>query len=106
MRVIPARGGSKRLLRKNLLKYRGIPLLEIACRTALEAQIFDEVNVSTEDPEERAVIERVQGAQIHFQAQEKNLMSKLRNKLRVFPQRVSLKIQNIAAKSLFKQSCV
>ena len=63
--VIPARGGSKRLPRKNLLKYRGIPLVEIACRTALEAQIFDEVIVSTEDSEIRAVIESVHGAQIH-----------------------------------------
>ena len=39
--------------------------MEIACRTALEAQIFDEVIVSTEDSEIRAVIESVHGAQIH-----------------------------------------
>ena len=49
--VIPARGGSKRLPRKNLLDLGGKPLIAHTIETALEAGIFETVLVSTDDPE-------------------------------------------------------
>ncbi len=49
--IIPARGGSKRLARKNILKIDGIPLLVYVIRSALEAECFEQVIVSSEDSE-------------------------------------------------------
>ena len=49
--IIPARGGSKRLPRKNILPLNGIPLLTRVIRVAKESSIFDEIIVSTEDEE-------------------------------------------------------
>jgi YrbI family 3-deoxy-D-manno-octulosonate 8-phosphate phosphatase len=47
--IIPARGGSKRIPRKNLLPVAGAPLLTHSVRHALEAGRVDEVVVSTDD---------------------------------------------------------
>jgi N-acylneuraminate cytidylyltransferase/CMP-N,N'-diacetyllegionaminic acid synthase len=49
--VIPARGGSKRLPRKNIRPLAGLPLIAWTIRTAIAARIFDEVLVSTDDTE-------------------------------------------------------
>lgn len=49
--IIPARGNSKRLPRKNLLPINGVPLVVLAIRCAKEAGIFDEIIVSSEDDE-------------------------------------------------------
>lgn len=49
--VIPARGGSKGLPRKNLLPVGGVPLIVRAVRTALAARLVDRVVVSTDDAE-------------------------------------------------------
>ena len=49
--VIPARGSSKRLPRKNLLKFNGVPLVQIAMQTAIETGCFDQVILSSEDSE-------------------------------------------------------
>lgn len=49
--VIPARGGSKRLPRKNVLPFLGKPMLIWTCEAARDSGIFDEVLVSTEDAE-------------------------------------------------------
>lgn len=53
--IIPARGGSKGLLRKNLRNLGGIPLLAHSIQAALQARTIDLVVVSTEDPEIAAV---------------------------------------------------
>jgi len=47
--VIPARGGSKRLPRKNILDLAGKPMLAYAIETAYASRLFDQVCVSTED---------------------------------------------------------
>ncbi|WP_019915704.1 cytidylyltransferase domain-containing protein [Methyloversatilis discipulorum] len=47
--VIPARGGSKRLPRKNILDLAGKPMLAYAIETAHASRLFDQVCVSTED---------------------------------------------------------
>lgn len=49
--VIPARGGSKRLPRKNILPFNGKPLIHWVIKTCIQSQLFDDVIVSTEDPE-------------------------------------------------------
>lgn len=49
--IIPARGGSKRLPRKNILPINGEPMIAYPIRSALRSGLFDEVVVSTEDQE-------------------------------------------------------
>lgn len=55
--IIPARGGSKRLPRKNLLSLEGKPIIAWSIEAALESNIFDYVCVSTEDAEIAEVAE-------------------------------------------------
>ncbi len=47
--IIPARGGSKRIPRKNLKDFCGKPILQYSIETALSSGIFDEVMVSSDD---------------------------------------------------------
>lgn len=49
--VIPARGGSKRLPRKNVIAFRGRPILAYTLDAARDAGIFTRILVSTEDAE-------------------------------------------------------
>ena len=49
--IIPARGGSKRIPRKNIRLFHGIPVIAYAIKAAKESGIFDEVFVSTDDGE-------------------------------------------------------
>lgn len=63
--VIPARGGSKRIPRKNLKEFGGRPMIAWAIRTAQESSLFDQVVVSTDDAE-IAAIAREWGAQTPF----------------------------------------
>lgn len=61
--VIPVRGGSKRIPRKNARPFRGFPLLAYAIEACHAAQAFDRVVVSTEDAE-LAGIARTHGAEV------------------------------------------
>lgn len=63
--IIPARGGSKRLPRKNIRILDGQPLIAYTIHAALESGCFDRVCVSTDD-EEIAEISRAHGAEIPF----------------------------------------
>jgi pseudaminic acid cytidylyltransferase len=56
--LIPARGGSKRLPRKNILDLGGKPMLAYPIEAALACGFFDRVYVSTEDAEIAEVAER------------------------------------------------
>ena len=49
--IIPARGGSKRLPRKNILPLGGVPLLSRVIKTARNSDLFDKIVVSSEDDE-------------------------------------------------------
>jgi pseudaminic acid cytidylyltransferase len=53
--VIPARGGSKRIPRKNIRPFAGKPIITYSILAARECQLFDHVVVSTDDPEIGAV---------------------------------------------------
>lgn len=61
--IIPARGGSKRLPRKNILPVNGHPVIAYPIRAAKNSGLFDDVVVSTED-DEIAEIGASQGATI------------------------------------------
>lgn len=63
--VIPARGGSKRIPRKNIIRIGGIPLLGHTINRLTESLLFDEIFVSTED-QEIAEIARDYGAKVPF----------------------------------------
>ena len=63
--VIPARGGSKRIPRKNIKDFCGKPMIAWAITIAQESGLFDHIIVSTDD-EEIADIGRKWGAEIPF----------------------------------------
>ena len=63
--IITARGGSKRIPRKNIRDFCGRPIITYSIEAALQSGLFDEVMVSTED-EEIARIAREAGAQVPF----------------------------------------
>ena len=49
--IIPARGGSKRIPRKNIKEFYGKPLIAYSIKVALESKVFDKIVVSTDDKE-------------------------------------------------------
>ena len=63
--IIPARGGSKRIPRKNVKLFAGQPMISYAIRIAIEYDLFDHVVVSTDD-DEIADIARKFGAEVPF----------------------------------------
>ncbi|MFO1316183.1 MAG: pseudaminic acid cytidylyltransferase [Burkholderiales bacterium] len=63
--VIPARGGSKRIPRKNIRPFAGKPIIAYSIEAALAAEIFDKVLVSTDD-DEIAAVSRAYGAEVPF----------------------------------------
>lgn len=65
MAIIPARGGSERIPRKNIRPFLGVPILARVVGTALESGQFSEVIVSTDD-EEIAMVARSAGASVPF----------------------------------------
>lgn len=67
--IIPARGGSKRIPRKNIKLFAGKPILVYSIEAALNSNLFDEVMVSTDD-EEVADIARKNGASVPFMRSE------------------------------------
>lgn len=63
--IIPARGGSKRIPRKNIRPFAGKPIITYSIRAAMESGVFDRVIVSTDD-DEISAIARAAGADIPF----------------------------------------
>lgn len=69
--VITARGGSKRIQRKNIKDFCGKPIIAYSIEAALESKIFDEVMVSTDDEEIAEIAERY-GAIVPFVRSKEN----------------------------------
>lgn len=69
--IITARGGSKRIPRKNVKEFLGKPILLYSIEAALNSGIFEEVMVSTED-EEIAELARKAGAKVPFMRGDEN----------------------------------
>lgn len=63
--IILARGGSKRIPRKNIKDFLGKPIIAYSIEAALKSGLFDEVMVSTDD-EEIAMIAKKYGAKVPF----------------------------------------
>lgn len=63
--IIPARGGSKGIPRKNIRPFAGHPLIAFSIAAALQAELVTRVIVSTDD-EEIAAIARQYGAEVPF----------------------------------------
>jgi len=63
--VIPARGGSKRIPRKNIKKFNGKPIIAYSIEAALKSNCFNQVVVSTDDAE-IAEIAKKYGANVPF----------------------------------------
>ena len=63
--LVPARGGSKRLKRKNILPFAGEPLISRTIKSGLASKFVDRLIVTTEDPEIAAVSEEW-GADVPF----------------------------------------
>ena len=63
--VIPARGGSKRIPRKNIKEFNGKPIIAYSIEAAIKSNCFDEIIVTTDD-KEIAEVSKKYGAQVPF----------------------------------------
>lgn len=63
--IIPARGGSKRIPKKNIKFFHGKPLIAYSIEVALKSELFDKIIVSTDD-EKIARIAKEYGAEVPF----------------------------------------
>jgi len=69
--IIPARGGSKRILKKNIKNFFNKPIIAYSIKAAIESGIYDEIMVST-DSEEIATIAKDYGAKVPFIRSQEN----------------------------------
>lgn len=63
--IIPARGGSKRIPKKNVKTFFGKPMIQYSIEAATKSGLFSEVIVSTDDPEIQKIAEKL-GARVPF----------------------------------------
>ncbi len=63
--IIPARGGSKRIPRKNIKSFLGKPIISYSIQAAIQSELFDEIMVSTDDLEIEEVAKQF-GANVPF----------------------------------------
>ena len=63
--IIPARGGSKRIPRKNIKEFYGKPLIAYSIQAAFESKLFDKIIVTTDD-KEIANVAKKYGADVPF----------------------------------------
>lgn len=69
--IIPARGGSKRIPKKNIKNFLGKPIIAYSIEAAIKSELFDEVMVSTDDVEIAEVAIRY-GAKVPFYRSNQN----------------------------------
>ncbi len=69
--IIPARGGSKRIPRKNIKEFCGKPIIAYSIEAALSSSLFEEIMVSTDDAE-IADVARQYGAKVPFMRSAEN----------------------------------
>lgn len=67
--IIPARGGSKRLPKKNIIQFHGKPIIAYSIEAAIQANLFDRIIVSTDDMSIAQHAEHF-GAEIHLRPPE------------------------------------
>ena len=59
--IITARGGSKRIPKKNIKEFCGKPIIQYSIEAAVQSGIFDEIMISTDSREIKGVAERCGG---------------------------------------------
>ena len=69
--IITARGGSKRIPRKNIKPFLGKPIIAYSIQSALASNLFEEVMVSTDDKEIKTIAEQY-GAVVPFMRSAEN----------------------------------
>lgn len=69
--IIPARGGSKRIPKKNIKSFLSKPIIAYSIEAAIQSNLFDTIMVSTDDEEIKKISEN-HGAQVPFFRSEKN----------------------------------
>lgn len=69
--IIPARGGSKRIPRKNIKDFCGRPIIAYSIEAAIKSNLFDEVMVSTDDEEIKSIAIAL-GAKVPFMRSPEN----------------------------------
>lgn len=69
--IIPARGGSKRIPRKNIRNFLGKPIISYSIQSSINSLLFEEVMVSTDDDEIKSVA-KFFGASVPFMRSESN----------------------------------
>ena len=69
--IIPARGGSKRIPKKNIKDFLGEPIIQYSIEVAKDSGLFDEVMVSTDSRDIAEVSEEV-GAKVPFMRSDEN----------------------------------
>ena len=67
--IIPARGGSKRIPKKNIRLFHGKPIIAYAIEACFKSELFSRVIVSTDDVEIAQVVEKF-GAEVFFRRDE------------------------------------
>ena len=67
--IIPARGGSTRIPKKNIRDFHGIPIIAHSIEIAEDSELFDKIIVST-DSKEIADVAKEYGAKIHNRSEE------------------------------------
>ena len=69
--IIPARGGSKRIPKKNIKDFLGKPIISYSITAALKSKLFDEIMASTDDMQ-IAEISKSLGAKVPFMRSKEN----------------------------------
>ncbi|MFY0631392.1 MAG: acylneuraminate cytidylyltransferase family protein [Flavobacteriaceae bacterium] len=69
--IIPARGGSKRIPKKNIIDFMGKPMIYWTIKAAMDSKVFDRIILTT-DSEEIAQVGRDCGLDVPFLRQNKN----------------------------------
>jgi len=69
--IIPARGGSKRIPRKNIKEFSGKPIIAYSIEVAINSNLFDEIMVSTDDPVIAGIAQQY-GAKVPFMRSSEN----------------------------------
>jgi CMP-N-acetylneuraminic acid synthetase len=64
--IVPARGGSKRIPRKNINPFLGKPIIAYSIEAAIQSNLFDEIMVSTDDEEIAEIASNVMGQKSLF----------------------------------------
>jgi N-acylneuraminate cytidylyltransferase len=67
--IIPARGGSKRIPKKNIKKFIDRPIIEYSIKNAINSDLFDRIIVSTDDSEIYSISEKA-GAEVIIRSEE------------------------------------